>query len=63
MIADAAKLKEKVVQDFEKWLYRLSYGHMDEYCHIINSISLIEAWNHIDNIYPIYEKLIINGTT
>jgi hypothetical protein len=60
MGADANILKIRIIEDFDEWLYRASYGHIDKYDHIINKISLIQVWNEVDNIDPIYEFLINN---
>lgn len=57
---DVTKLKLKVVQDFDNWLYRASYGHLDDYSMILHTIALIQAWNEIDNIEPIYEFIMNN---
>ena len=60
MAADVNVLKEKIIQEFDEWLYRASYGHYDNYNHIIHMISLVQVWNEVDNIEPIYEFLINN---
>lgn len=60
---DAADLKLKVIKEFDRWFYRMAYGHQEKYNHILDMISLIEEWNDIDNIAPIYEYLINNGFT
>lgn len=60
MIADVNNLKLKVIEDFDKWLQRLAYGHFDKYDDILHKISLIEIWDDIDNPDPIYEFLMSN---
>lgn len=60
MAADVSVLKKRITQEFDEWLYRASYGHYDNYNHILHMISLVQIWNEIDNIEPIYEFLINN---
>lgn len=55
---DVINLKVKVINDFDDWLYRASYGHYDNYDMLLHMIALVQAWNEIDNIEPIYEFLI-----
>lgn len=57
---DVTNLKLKVIQDFDNWLYRASYGHIDDYCMILHMISLVQVWNELENPKPIYEFLINN---
>ena len=60
MGADVNILKEKIVEKFDRWLYRASYGHTNDYSDIIHMIFLVQVWNEIDNVDPIYEFLINN---
>ena len=60
MIADVNSLKLIIIEEFDQWLRRASYGHVDKYDSILHKISLVQAWNDIDNVYPIYEFLTSN---
>ena len=59
---DVINLKFKVIEDFDNWLSRASYGHIDDYKFILHTIALIEAWNEIDNVQPIYEFLLYGAS-
>ena len=55
---DVNNLKESIIEDFTSWLDRASYGHIEDYRPILHKISLVQAWNQIDNVQPVYEFLI-----
>ncbi len=59
---DVKTLKLKVIDDFNKWIARASYGHHDNYSNILHTIAFIEVWNDIDNVAPIYQ-LLLHGDT
>lgn len=60
MAADVRVLKENIIDEFEKWLQQASYGQFNKYENILCKISLVEVWDSIDNVDPIYEFLISN---
>lgn len=60
MVVDVNTLKAEIIRRFDNWLFEASYGHYDNYRDILHMISLVQAWNDIDDIYPIYEFLISN---
>ena len=53
-------LKWKVIEDFNKFLSRLEYGYVDDYSHIIDTISFIYNFNKFDKPDNIYEYLLNN---
>ncbi len=55
-------LKLKVIRDLDKWIERASIGHYDSYSNILHTISLIDAWNDIDPVEPLYEYFL-NGAS
>ncbi len=57
---DVNSLKIRTIEEFDEWLFRASYGHYDDYSKILHMISLIQAWNDIDTVGPIYEFLMNN---
>lgn len=59
---DVNTLKFKVIDDFEGWISRAAYGHYDDYRFILHTIALIQAWNEIDNVQPIYEYLLYGAS-
>lgn len=58
IIQPTEPLKEKVIQDFSKWISRANIGHYEDYRNILHTISLIEAWNVIEPIEPYYEYFL-----
>jgi hypothetical protein len=60
MVVDVNTLKMQVIQVFDDWLYEASYGHFNDYSKILHMISLVQVWNDIENVEPIYEFLINN---
>ena len=47
-----------MLNDFDDWLQRASYGRYDGYSNILHTISLIEVWNEIDRVEPLYEYFL-----
>jgi hypothetical protein len=60
MAADVTNLKIQTIHRFDEWLYEASYGHYRDYSMILHMISLVQVWNDIDNVEPIYEFLVNN---
>ena len=59
MVVDAiANMKLKIIQDFDRYLKRASYGYYDDYLYILHKIAFIQSFSSIDNIDSIYGFLI-----
>ena len=59
MVVDAiANMKLKIIQDFDRYLKRASYGYYDVYSYILHKIAFIQSFSSIDNIDSIYGFLI-----
>ena len=59
MVVDAiANMKLKIIQDFDRYLKRASYGYYEDYSYILHKIAFIQSISSIDNIDSIYGFLI-----
>ena len=61
LTADAlSKLKLKSIDDFNKLIYKISYGYRPDYKHLLDQICFIEVNSKLDNSESIYERFINN---
>lgn len=55
---DAKHIGLKIVEELNKWSTRASYGHLDDYSHILNMISFMHVWNDMESVGPLYEYFL-----
>lgn len=58
---DVARLKQKVIQDFNILVRGLNKGYKYDYSIIMNEISFIESYQNLDNQQLIYEYYLNHG--
>lgn len=58
MVVDA--LKDKVINDFFRFLSRLEVGYVDDYQHILFTIAFIESQHIYENSQQIKEFILNN---